>query len=219
MVESGLRREIHYALDAIDRPAPHLPHLVARSIHEQARSRRRPRIGWWVAAAAVLVLGLLSVLMVVRVPGEWPHPGVPAGRSTPRSETAPWSENLTFRGGINAEVHATLPDGENICTSTVSGDFIVDLYLPAGDGSQNFKLNLLVVRYHGPGTYTDATRVWIANLENPDAKWGNSTEDKVTLTVGRDERSGSIDARVSPSFAGAQAPITVTGTWSCHTSL
>lgn len=222
MAEAGLRREIHNALDAIDRSAPHLPHIVSRVVHEHAQDRRRtyrPRL----AAVLVLLLGIVIALTLIRLSYGQTQPRVPAGNPTARPETAPWAQNLTFRGPINAEVHATLSDSRvmvNTCADTFSrqaGDFSVTLYLPSGDGSP-MQFGLLVLQYHGPGLYTGtAVRVFIQSPQTNPENWANSAQDQVTLTVNADEKSGAVDARLTP-FNPSLAPVTVTGSWSCHTS-
>jgi hypothetical protein len=221
MAEAGLRREIHNALDAIDRSAPHLPHIVARAVHEHAHDRHRPHRRR-LAIVAVLLLGILTSLTLIRLSYEQTHPGVPARNPTARPETAPWAENLTFRGAINAEIHATLSDSRvmvNTCADSVTrqaGDFTVTLYLPSGEGSP-MQLALIVYHYNGPGVYTGtAVRVIIQSPQTNPENWANVAEDQVTLTVNADEKSGTVDARLSP-FNPNAAPVTVTGSWSCHT--
>lgn len=223
MAEEGLRREIHDALDAIDRPAPHLPHLVARTVHEHAQNRRGPHRQRWLAVTAVLLLGVLAVLTVIRLAAYQTQRTVPASRPTPPQEIAPWAENLTFTGAINGETHATLPDSGatvNTCASGAAsnaGDFDATLYLPSGDGPP-IQLGLLVLHYRGPGTYTDtAVRIYVQYPPTNIQGWSNVAEDRATLTVNPDERSGVLDARLSP-FRPGTPPVTVTGSWSCHTS-
>jgi hypothetical protein len=223
MAEAGLRREIHNALDAIDRSAPHLPHIVARAVHEHAQDRRRPQRRRALAAVAVLLLGTLTALTLIRLSHEQTQPRVPATSPTQRLETTPWAENLTFGGAINAEIRATLTDDGgvivNTCGDSVSrraGDFNVTLYLPSDDGSPMLFM-LQALHYHGPGAYTGtAVRVVISHLNGFDS-WVSVAENQVTLTVNADEKSGAIDAHLSP-FNPSAAPVTVTGSWSCHTS-
>lgn len=221
MADEGLRGEIHIALDAIDRPAPHLPHLVARAIHEHAQGQRHQHLRRWIVVTAVLLLGPLTVLAVIRLSTAQMNRAVPASQLTLPQETAPWAENLTFTGAINTEIHATLPDSGatvNTCASsarTTAGDFDVTLYLPVGDGS-SMQMGLLVQHYRGPGTYRDtAVRIYIQYPQADIASWANVAEDRATLTVNPDERSGVVDARLSAFRPGA-APVTVTGNWSCH---
>lgn len=221
MAEAGLRREIHNALDAIDRSAPQLPHIVARRIQEHPQDRRRPHRRR-LAAVVVLLLGIVIALTLIRLSYEQTQPRVPAGNPTARPETAPWAENLTFRGAVNAEIHATLPDSRvmvNTCADSFSrqaGDFSVTLYLPSGDGSP-MQLGLIVSQYHGPGVYTGtAVRVFIQSPQTNPENWANVAEDQVTLTVNADQKSGAVDAHLSPFNPNAD-PVTVTGSWSCHT--
>lgn len=222
MAEAGLRHEIHNALDAIDRSAPHLPHTVARALHEHARDRRSPHRRRALAAVAVLLLGTLTALTLIHLSYEQTHSRAPAIGPTQRLETTPWAQNLTFRGAINAEIHATLTDDGgvivNTCGDSVSrraGDFNVTLYLPYEDGAPMVFM-LQALHYHGPGAYTGTTvRVQIGHLDL--GKWVSVAEDPVTLTVNADEKSGTVDARLNP-FNPNAAPVTVSGTWSCHTS-
>lgn len=223
MAEAGLRREIHNALDAIDRSAPHLPHIVARAVHEHPRDRRGRHWRRALVALAVLLLGTLTALSLIRLAYEETHSRVPATNPTQRLETTPWAESLTFSGAINAEIRATLTDDGgvvvNTCADPVSrtaGDLAVALYLPS-DGGVPMLFMLQALHYHGPGAYTGtAVRVVLGYTKGIDA-WGSVAEDQVTLTVNADEKSGTVDARLSP-FNPSAAPVTVTGSWSCHTS-
>lgn len=225
MLEERLREDIHDAIDVVSRPAPHLLSSSMGSVRsEPQESQRRLR---WIAAAIALLLAVATVEVLIGRPQNptSPHPGG-LGSQGARQDPgpAPWPEDLTISGGVVSSVSETMPN-EGSARSSCNGGFANDLhtytlnlYLPAAGGV--IQLSASIPRYRGPGTYAASSysRDVVAELETSSGEvWWTGIDDPISLTVSPDEESGTIVATLS-GLSG-EAPVLISGHWTCRTAV
>ncbi len=198
----------------------HFPRPLASRIEAAVQSGRRPATLQQLALAAGLVI--LVVLLAVGVSQ------ARSSRSEPAGVPGPWKENLTFSGAVTGTVRSTLT-GDDAGLNTCIGKYAT------GDGwaanlvvelnGEPYQLQMTVIPYRGPGTYSNTTgsrTVFLRLFSASESSWGTSPDDpaRATMTLDPGNESGTVDATLTgymgPAAIGPNI-VRISGHWTCHT--
>lgn len=148
-----------------------------------------------------------------------PPPATPTPLVAPTTGE-PWAQDLTFTGDLSGTLSLVSP-GEGStrseCTghnSRAAGAWASSLF--GFVGPDVYGVTVTVSQYRGPGTY--AIPQVSVQVHRPDnsAVWQSSGEDPATFTVGSDEESGTLTARLT-NLSSNRTKVDVRGRWSCRT--
>jgi|ERR1700682_4254504 len=133
-----------------------------------------------------------------------------------------WAQSLTFAGDVPGQMAAIVPDSGSVkseCTGQKShvGDAWADSFYGTVDASGDaWGVVFNIASFSGPGTYAEGAV--IVEMHNLDATkvWQSRAGDKITLTIDRNQQSGTIDATMTSAASGKVGAEHITGRWNCR---
>ena len=148
-----------------------------------------------------------------------PPPPTSTPLAAPTTVSA-WAQDLTFTGDLSGTMNMVSP-GEgptrSECTghnSRAAGAWASSLF--GFVGPDVYGVLVTVSQYRGPGTYViPQVSVQVHRPDNS-AVWQSSADDSATFTVGSDEESGTLTARLT-NLSSNRTKVEVRGRWSCRT--
>jgi hypothetical protein len=166
------------------------------------------------------VVGIVALLVLATACGQTTAQTVPS--PSPVIAEGNWAQSLTFDGDVPGQMSAIVPDTGDVkseCTGqkTHVGDVWADTFYGSLDTSGDvWGVVFDIANFSGPGTYLDSAV--IVEMHNSDASkvWQSRPGDKVTLTMDRNQQSGTIDATMTNATSGKVAAQHITGRWNCR---
>lgn len=185
-----------------------------QSTRATAVSKTRARIIGGIIALAVLVVASLGIFVFV----QQQHKNATSSNNAHGLTAQPTSSGLPFSVSFAGTVSGQLAISTvNLCgTAQEASTYAVDANGRVGGTVYDF--TILILNYHGPGTYSTAgnaatAAVSLVNTDNSTQTWvsqGNAG----SAVVSSDGQSGTITALITSPTNGKQQ-VQVTGTWSC----
>jgi len=166
------------------------------------------------------VVGIVALLVLATACGQTTAQTVPS--PSPVIAQGNWTQMLTLAGDVPGQMSAIVPDAGTVkseCTGQKShvGDAWADAFYGTVDTSGDvWGIVFDIANFSGPGTYLD--RAVIVEMHNADTTkvWQSRAGDKVTLTMDRNQQSGTIDATMTNASTGKVAAQHITGRWNCR---
>lgn len=132
-----------------------------------------------------------------------------------------WSESLDFAGDLGGHMSTVVANDtsrRSECTgknSKTGGTWASTLY---GDvGGKTFGVIFTISGYRGPGLYREGAGTVQVHSVGGDHDWQSRAGDALTVTVGNDEESGTVDANLT-NLADGRSKLHLTGSWTCRTA-
>jgi hypothetical protein len=168
------------------------------------------------SALVILAMTMAGCGAGANAPPRTPAPTAAAQASLPACSSTSYCLHLDMSGamvGTITEVGPDVPPERNFCgTTQVSGKqlWVVKLYATAQ--GKRMGVWLAIVDFKGPGTYSDVVQVFTEprfSMESLEL-WGKST-----ITVGQDQRSGTVGGLLDNVITYTAPKLHISGSFGC----
>jgi hypothetical protein len=169
--------------------------------------------------------------------GSTPHTTAAPGASATPAPAGPWSEQLTFSGGLTGTATAGMHDNTAVCSGTQSiPKHFLEVHFDVVLGGTTYQLVLHARYVAGPGaTQIDGENVQttltstdysppgpppVVPGQTPTPQTGSQfAAVSGTLTIAASGDSGSVDASMGSAsdFTGTAPRVQLSGSWTCRT--
>jgi hypothetical protein len=166
------------------------------------------------------VAGIVALIVLATACGQTAVNTVPS--PSPVIAQGNWTQGLTLTGDMTGQMTGIVPDTiDQLSQCTGSKTRVAepwsDVFFGTVDASgQVWGLVFDIRNFSGPGTYlNNSISVQLHSMDNSKV-WQNSSGDKVTFTIERNQQSGTIDASMTNATSGKVAAQHITGRWNCR---
>ena len=147
----------------------------------------------------------------------------PAPTATPSPSPTPqgtWTQSLDFSGDVSGTMSSVVPATPQVrseCTGRNSRPAGVWASTIIGYvGSDVYGVLFAVGQYRGPGSYSSPDVTVQVHSSDNSAVWQSAGAKTATLTVGPDEESGTVEAKLT-NLGSNQPTLQLNGSWNCRT--
>jgi hypothetical protein len=151
------------------------------------------------------------------------------GNSTPTTVVSPspviaqgsWAQNLTFTGELTGQMTGIVADTgsqKNECSGgkARNGQEWSDTFYGTVDVTGDvWEVNFYIPTFRGPGTYAEIDASVEVNSPDKLKVWQSRGADKVTITMDRNQQSGTVEAALTNAVTGKPG-LQVAGGWNCR---
>jgi hypothetical protein len=166
------------------------------------------------------VAGIVALIVLATACGQTTVNTVPS--PSPVIAQGNWTQGLTLTGDMTGQMTGIVPDTidqQSQCTGSKTrvAEPWSDTFFGTVDASgQVWGIVFDIRNFSGPGTYLSGSiSVQLHSADNSKV-WQNSSGDKVTFTIERNQQSGTIDASMTNAATGKVASQHITGRWNCR---
>jgi hypothetical protein len=164
----------------------------------------------------ILAFTMVGCGSAANTPSRSPAPTAAAQASLPACSSTAYCLHLAMSGGMDATITDVAPDvppERNFCgTTQVSGKqlWVVKLYATAQ--RKRMGVWLAITGFKGPGTYSDLVQVFTEPRFATDSfEWLGTG----TITVGQDQRSGTVEAQLDNMITYTAPKLHISGSFGC----
>jgi len=164
----------------------------------------------------ILVFIMVGCGSAANTPSRSPTPTAAAQPSLPACSATAYCLHLAMSGGMEATITDVAPDvppERNFCgTTQLSGKqlWVVKLYTTAQ--GKRMGVWLAIVDFKGPGTYSDVVQAFTEPRFSMESfEWLA----KGTITVGQDQRSGTVEALLDNVITYTAPKLHISGSFGC----
>lgn len=164
----------------------------------------------------ILVFIMVGCGSAANSPSRSPTPTAAAQPSLPACSATAYCLHLAMSGAMDAtitDVAPDLPAERNFCgTTQVSGKqlWVVKLYSTAQ--GKRMGVWLAIVDFKGPGTYSDVVQAFTEPRFSKESLEWLATG---TITVGQDQRSGTVDGLLNNVITYTAPKLQISGSFGC----